>query len=289
MSRTRHFAFGCSYSDWHWPTTADFIGTAFDEHYNFGVGGCSNPEMLSLLMDSYRRDKINPKTDFVSVGISSCCRFAKLRRKDDSFQTMHSGDIIPLHYGWNHQENKWKVLRAQDETPHNAIFNTLGAVKNIKTFLELTGIPHVIYQSMELVSSVPGFIGSRIDWEYTYLDTSPPPFPYYHHNYYNDSQKKEIDNWLVEILSIKSLPNESIDLFAVDNSTTTFWDDGDLDKHPSMDCHYTYFKKYFSDFDTPRAKKLLTQAKTTLSNQMSSCSKMSKSWQDLRNNFFEQY
>lgn len=37
----RFFAFGCSYTSYHWPTWADYVGMSpeFDEAYNFGMAG----------------------------------------------------------------------------------------------------------------------------------------------------------------------------------------------------------------------------------------------------------
>lgn len=42
MTKTRLYTFGCSYTNFWWPTWVDYLGTLFDETYNFGKSGGGN-------------------------------------------------------------------------------------------------------------------------------------------------------------------------------------------------------------------------------------------------------
>ena len=50
MSKSRFFAFGCSYTNWiHNPTWADFIGINYNKYYNFGRPGASNTYIMQKI------------------------------------------------------------------------------------------------------------------------------------------------------------------------------------------------------------------------------------------------
>ena len=46
----RLFTFGCSFTQWKWPTWADYIGINFDEYYNAGQAGSDNKHILNHIL-----------------------------------------------------------------------------------------------------------------------------------------------------------------------------------------------------------------------------------------------
>lgn len=48
----RFFAFGCSYTSYFYPTWADFIGSNFDEYYNYGQAGSGNRYIFNSIIEA---------------------------------------------------------------------------------------------------------------------------------------------------------------------------------------------------------------------------------------------
>jgi hypothetical protein len=49
--KRRLFTFGCSYTQWLWPTWADILGTGFDEFQNWGLRGAGNRTIAERLSE----------------------------------------------------------------------------------------------------------------------------------------------------------------------------------------------------------------------------------------------
>jgi len=49
---SRLFAFGCSFTNYHWPTWADFYSTTFDEYYNYAKSGGGNRFIFERLVQA---------------------------------------------------------------------------------------------------------------------------------------------------------------------------------------------------------------------------------------------
>lgn len=70
----RFFAFGCSFTDYRWPTWADIIGKEFPgNYYNYGGGGASNPMISRSIAEADLVYKLN-KEDLVIIVWSDVCR-----------------------------------------------------------------------------------------------------------------------------------------------------------------------------------------------------------------------
>jgi hypothetical protein len=63
MEYDRFFAFGCSFSSWHWPTWADIIGREFGEnrYYNLGICASGNEFAFHRLTEAHARYHITPR------------------------------------------------------------------------------------------------------------------------------------------------------------------------------------------------------------------------------------
>lgn len=71
--KTRFFSFGCSFTNYHWPTWADIVGREFDYYENWGTPGAGNHYIFYTLMECINRNKLGP-TDTVGIMWSSAHR-----------------------------------------------------------------------------------------------------------------------------------------------------------------------------------------------------------------------
>jgi len=69
----RFFSFGCSFTNYFWPTWADIIGRQIDHYENWGKGGAGNQFIFNSLIECHRRNKFT-KEDLVVVMWTSCSR-----------------------------------------------------------------------------------------------------------------------------------------------------------------------------------------------------------------------
>lgn len=273
---TRHFAFGCSFVGWKWPTVADFIGTAFDQHYNRGNGGNNNEQIFRDLVATHEEYNLDPVTDFVTIGITSCHRmtFFEPRIEDgiiDSWAPSVYGDHTPVqfHDSADHQKT---IFARQLESPAWAIWRTLHAVKGMKLFLKALDVPHTIYLGVELLNAVAGFNNSQVDMNSTT---------------FTEPQKIFLRDMIDELLSYVDI-RTSIDYFTLKNNfntpAVTTYEDGNNDQHPRPEHHFKYFQEFFSEFDNPIAHKLLEVGRDI--DLRSATPHQDKRWYDIQREIF---
>tara|TARA_B110000858_G_C17697881_1_gene424466 strand:+ start:19 stop:891 length:873 start_codon:yes stop_codon:yes gene_type:complete len=106
----RLFVIGCSFTHWIWPTWADIIQKQHPhlEYYNFGVPGCGNDYMLTII-NQITREYTLDENDLVIIMWSSFHRLSyynTYRSKDELQKALISGtglvkeDIIKCTYNW---------------------------------------------------------------------------------------------------------------------------------------------------------------------------------------------
>jgi hypothetical protein len=76
----RFFAFGCSFTQYHWPTWADIIGQEFSTYYNYGKCGAGNFFIFQSLTEAIVKHNIN-KDDLVMVMFSNVTREDRFVKK----------------------------------------------------------------------------------------------------------------------------------------------------------------------------------------------------------------
>jgi hypothetical protein len=69
----RFFAFGCSYTNWIWPTWADIVATQFDEYYNYGMSGRGNWYIYNMFLNADKQYKFT-KDDLIVIQWSEWSR-----------------------------------------------------------------------------------------------------------------------------------------------------------------------------------------------------------------------
>ena len=78
----RFFAFGCSMTNYYWPTWADIIGREIPFYENWGKGGAGNQFIFNSIIECSLRNHIT-KNDLVGIMWTSCSR--EDRYVDDSW------------------------------------------------------------------------------------------------------------------------------------------------------------------------------------------------------------
>lgn len=117
----RFFAFGCSFTQYLWPTWADLIGQKFKEdYYNYGKPGAGNNYIYNKIMEVDQRYSFN-ENDLVIVEWSSC--FREDRYKNNAWNTQVLNNLEP---------SLWKFLF--DE--RGFLIRDLALIKGAKNLLE---------------------------------------------------------------------------------------------------------------------------------------------------------
>lgn len=77
----RFFAFGCSFTELHWPTWADILGLSFNEYYNYGKCGCGNDYIKHQIIKADLKHGFN-ENDLIIVQWSTYFRVDRRINKD---------------------------------------------------------------------------------------------------------------------------------------------------------------------------------------------------------------
>lgn len=89
IKNRRFFAYGCSYTDYLWPTWADLLGRNYKEYYNYGHAGAGNLYIFSALMESDYFHNLG-KNDLVIIEWSAITR--EDRYIDDEWKSIDCGE-----------------------------------------------------------------------------------------------------------------------------------------------------------------------------------------------------
>lgn len=225
-SYKRCFAFGCSYTEYIWPTFADLIGCNFEEYYNFGRSGSDNTYALNRLIDTHSLYKLNPKTDLVLFGVTSFGRFTYWDRQVD---WCAEGDYNFFPAPNDPKQNRY--LENNNYSPVWSVYRSVNAIKNFKFLLSAMKIPHIIYPA---------------------LDNA-----YFCVNEMYRNDRPMFDEWSIEeVENITKYYNWDL---SIDEFTTQINNGPDVtfiiknkfkEMHPKTSTHYKYLQKFTPEFDT---------------------------------------
>lgn len=129
----RFFAFGCSFTNYKWPTWADIIGQEFGEEnsFNYGRCGAGNYLIAQSVMDAYILNNIN-SDDLVMI------MFTNFQREDRYIKSkggwIHPGNI----YSQDIYSKEWMEYFDED----HALTRDLMLVEFLKNYLENKNIDH---------------------------------------------------------------------------------------------------------------------------------------------------
>ena len=92
------FTFGCSYTNYYWPTWSDLLGYQFDEHQNWAISGLGNNAIMQRVNEALTKNKVT-EDDYVVVHEFVAAHHGKPVTHDrdrvtthDTGGGLHSGD-----------------------------------------------------------------------------------------------------------------------------------------------------------------------------------------------------
>ena len=107
----RFFAFGCSLTNYNWPTWADIIATEVPEYYNYGRSGGGNLFIANSLVEANLTHKFD-EHDLVMVMWSSVSR--EDRYKDNNWETpgnIYTQGVIDMDFVYKWSDDRFYLMR----------------------------------------------------------------------------------------------------------------------------------------------------------------------------------
>lgn len=140
--KDRLFTFGCSYTNYFWPTWSDFIGLNFNHYENWGWGGAGNYYIAAKIYECHLINNFT-KDDTILIMLSSPYRLDFI---DNSSCFVTRGSIFSEGnmkiFGKNLIENVWSV--------EHGIHNTWFMLESIKNLLNNIGCKYKIYKAFSI-------------------------------------------------------------------------------------------------------------------------------------------
>jgi hypothetical protein len=231
----RFFSFGCSFTNYFYPTWADFIGINYTNYYNLGCPGLSNATMRDRFTEVDNLFKFN-SNDLVIVALSGLGRYNFLVEMPDKKTGLWAGGDLEKDAmdGWilnneklKHYYDIIKFMRDKFWKRKWGIYHTWLTVKTIKRICQDNKVNHKIILSLDM-------------------------------NFYRDIElldleQKEID-MVEEIYSILDV-KVSLQEYAEQNFINKF-----KDSHPFIDSHFSFIKTYLPEFVSDKSHELFLKA-----------------------------
>lgn len=143
----RFFSFGCSFTDYHWPTWADIIGAEFpDQYFNFGNTGSSNDFIFRSVIEANQIHQFQPD-DLVIIQWTEFLRDTGWR-PDTGLSGC--GSIFQ-----NHQYTTYTLEHFKKLDPVDFIKRDLEYMKSISVFLKNINVKHFMF-SMNTITNTDG-------------------------------------------------------------------------------------------------------------------------------------
>lgn len=211
----RLFTFGCSFTNYFWPTWADFIGGTFSHYENWGRGGAGNYYITSMV---YECNEINKFTsdDTVIVMFSSSDRFDYINENEIDFVTrggVYAESNIPI-FGEHFLQNIW----SNEFGLYNSWLMMLSTIELLKN----TKCKYKIISAFDLSLGE----GAQFNLNFT-------------------KRIKKCYEKITEIMKEKSLRNFVQNNYK-ETQLYTFYDY--RDGHPTITMHHDYIKSILPEF-----------------------------------------
>jgi hypothetical protein len=223
----RLFTFGCSFTNYQWPTWADFVSLGFDKFQNWGQGGAGNYYIANRLLECHDLNGIT-KEDHVLIMFSDYNRYDLLR--NDNWNT--HGSLYNLHFPDNEKGRKDKLAREwfldNYWTQQHAVYQTWFMIEYVKTILDDIGCKYKLMSAFNIL-------------EYGELIKTD-----------DDLKESMYANWAVKKLSKILSPINLRD--SQSGAAYSFMlDNGDkfTDNHPTITDHYNWVKNQMPEYYFP--------------------------------------
>lgn len=135
----RLFTFGCSFTEYRWPTWADILGQSFDYYENWGMSGTGNYLISSRIMECNHVNKIT-KDDVVIVMFTSIPRIDFYNGSWARNGNIYNQHSRPWEDQW--RDNNWSFLQG--------FYNTWIAIKQTKFLLEQLGCEYTLLKAFNI-------------------------------------------------------------------------------------------------------------------------------------------
>lgn len=147
---SRYFAFGCSYTNYLWPTYADYLGTCYDRYYNLGASGAGNRYIFNKLLNLINNQDLlsHPlgEKDVITIQWSGIPREDKILPEGNSTQFALAGHLGSQGtYPEEYVRTYFSLIQSAFE-----LSAYITAVKNI---LENLGVQYKMFFMMEIKES----------------------------------------------------------------------------------------------------------------------------------------
>lgn len=107
----RLFAFGCSFTNYQWPTWADIVGKQFETFENWGQPGAGNQYIFNALTECHLKNQITPN-DTVIIMWSSICREDRyIKGQWITRGNVYTGNSVEKDYLDNFVDNRGFLIR----------------------------------------------------------------------------------------------------------------------------------------------------------------------------------
>ena len=148
----RLFTFGCSFTQFYWPTWADILGKEFDYFENWGKVGAGNMYIANAVVESAIKNKFT-KADTIMIMWSSMTREDRYLDKNNKWMT--GGNI----YSYNCYDKEFvkKYVHVR-----GCYIRDLAQIYLISQYLEKIGCEHEFMSIVDLKNSL----------QFTYKDAS---------------------------------------------------------------------------------------------------------------------
>ena len=145
MSKRRLFTFGCSHTNYFWPSWAEILSLGFDSFYNFGLAGTGDFRILNQVVRANERFKFG-KNDYVGIALSCNHRYDTIDKNGTTWLGLGSMNDESYH--------KIKFIRELNDFGGNE--NKLTCIKGIKKELDNTDVNYKIFQTFKLYEGESG-------------------------------------------------------------------------------------------------------------------------------------
>ncbi len=221
-NKKRFFAFGCSYTCHITGTWADYIGSNFEEYYNFGRGGACNTFIMNKFIEADAKYKFNSETDYIVVMFTNFNRFSYYDKVGWKLQgSVYQNETYPEQFRNEMWSEDW------------GIYNSWIAVNTIKQLLRYKAIDNKTLLAMDSI----------------YYEDSP----------FDDTLTNSLSTKFVN--NIYNIISDSESLDAWKGKRYKFPEEYDLyvkedfrDAHPTQLMHYEFMKEKFPQFNTNESK-----------------------------------
>jgi hypothetical protein len=223
----RLFTYGCSYTNYIWPTWADIIATNFEDYYNYGNPGAGNYYIAQKLYETHLKQIIT-KDDVVLIMLSSSNRFDVYNSTKRKFN--FSGNI------YNSEDYFGQKFVREVWNDSHSVYNTWLMVKSIRTLLDSIGCNYKIVEAFGLLTTDEGF---KIDAD--------------------DTIKLLIDDYKKSVYTKDTLQNFSTQHRPPSYTFTDTNPPNQLEGHPTIQCHHDFVKTHMSEWYQPQMETMTTK------------------------------